>query len=73
MSGGMSEERWIDLESRMAFQERTLGVLDEAVREQDTRLERVETRLVRLIDRIEALLFAGENGEAGGGSEGADR
>lgn len=42
------EERLIELETRSAFQERTIAQLDEVVRELAARLARVEGRLSRL-------------------------
>lgn len=40
----------IDLEVRVAYQERLIGQLDEVVRELATRMERVESELAELRD-----------------------
>lgn len=53
------DPRLVDLESKLAFLERTLELLDEVVREQDQRLEAFERRLAELGER-----FSKAEGEA---------
>lgn len=43
-----SEERFVELESRIAFQERTISVLNEIVTEQEQRIASLESELVKL-------------------------
>ncbi len=44
----------IDLEVRVAYQERLIGQLDEVIRELATRMERVENELAELRDSTDA-------------------
>lgn len=58
----MSEQRLIELETRIAYQEETLRVLNEAVTRQQLQLDQVERRLRQLLERIKA------QGEGGPGN-----
>jgi uncharacterized coiled-coil protein SlyX len=48
------DERIIELESRVALQDRTIGDLDEVVRLFADRVERLERRLSELADKLRA-------------------
>ena len=62
MLADMSEQRLIELETRIAFQEETIRVLNEAVTCQQMQLDQVERRLRQLMERIKA------QGEGGPGN-----
>ena len=46
------DERWIDLESRLAYQDRTIEQQGESLLEQERRLEHLEQALRRLEKRM---------------------
>jgi SlyX protein len=49
------EDRLIDLESRFAFQEQTLLSLSETLAEQQNLIQRLETRVRQLDEKLRAL------------------
>ena len=51
----MSEERFIDLESRLAHQDQMLSELNDVVTEQQTRLMQLEELCRGLVDRVRSL------------------
>ena len=59
----MSEERFIDLEMRLAHQDRMLQELDEALATQQAKLMRLEELCQALTDRLRALGEAGADGD----------
>jgi SlyX protein len=58
----MSEERFIDLESRLAHQDQMLSELNDVVTEQQARLMQLEELCRGLVDRVRSL---GESQPAG--------
>jgi SlyX protein len=44
----MSDERWVEIETKLAFQERAIGRLEEAMREQQKQIDRLKTLVERL-------------------------
>ncbi len=58
----MSEERFVDLESRLAHQDQMLQQLNDVVTEQQARLMQLEDLCRSLIDRVRSL---GESAAAG--------
>jgi SlyX protein len=58
----MSEERFIDLESRLAHQDQLLHELNDVVTGQQARLMQLEELCRSLIDRVRSI---GEGGESG--------
>lgn len=59
----MSEERFVELESRLAHQDQVLHELNEVVTDQQAKLMQLEDLCRSLIDRVRAL---GESLPAGG-------
>jgi len=62
----MSEERFIDLESRLAEQDHLLHQLDQVVTQQQAKIMQLETLCRSLADRVRSLgqdLPAGESGD----------
>lgn len=57
MTGGatMDEERVIDIETKLAHQERLLSELDDVLTDQQARISRLEVLCQSLIDRIKSL------------------
>lgn len=51
----MSEERFIELESRLAHQDQLLHELDDVVSEQQTKIMQLEQLCRNLIDRIRSM------------------
>ena len=51
----MSEERIVELESKLAYQEQTLEELNEVVTDQQARLMQLEELCRSLVERIRAL------------------
>lgn len=58
----MSEDRFIDLESRLAHQDQMLNELNDVLTEQQVRLMRLEDLCRTLVDRVRSL---GEDMPAG--------
>jgi SlyX protein len=58
----MSEERFVDLESRLAHQDQLLHELNDVVTGQQARLMQLEELCRSLIDRVRSI---GEGGESG--------
>jgi len=58
----MTEERFIDLETRLAHQDQLLHELNDVVTAQQARLMALEELCRALIDRVRA---AGDDGDAG--------
>ena len=62
----MSEERFIDLESRLAHQDQVLHQLNEVVTDQQAKIMQLEELCRSLIDRVRSLgegLPAGDPGD----------
>ncbi len=51
----MSEERMIDLESRLAHQDKLLSDLNDVVTEQQARMMQLEELVRNLIDRVRSI------------------
>ncbi len=51
----MNADRLIELETKLAFQEDTLQILNEVVTRQQQQIERLEAQLALLIDRFRQL------------------
>lgn len=62
----MSEERFIDLETRLAHQERLIDELNDVLTDQQSRLTRLEAVSESLKDRLRAI------GEGGAGTGAPD-
>lgn len=62
----MSEERFVDLEMRLAHQDHMLHELNEALTDQQTKLMQLEDLCKSLVDRIRSL---GEGAPAGDPSD----
>ena len=58
----MSEERFVDLESRLAHMDQTLHELNDVVTEQQARIMQLEELCRSLLERVRSL---GEGGPAG--------
>ncbi len=58
----MSEERFIDLESRLAHQDQLLHELNDVVTSQQAKLMQLEELCRSLVDRVRSV---GEGGESG--------
>lgn len=54
------EERLIELETRLAFQDKTLEELNEVVTRQQQQLDQMEQQLGRLTNRLRPLLAAAD-------------
>lgn len=50
----MSEERWVEIETKLAFQERAIGRLEEAIREQQKQIDKLRALCERLKAKSEA-------------------
>ena len=62
----MSEERFIDLESRLAHQDKLLSDLNEVVTEQQAAIMRLDELCRSLIDRVRSMgesMPAGDSGD----------
>lgn len=62
----MSEQRFIDLESRLAHQDKLLNDLNDVVTEQQTTIKRLDELCRSLIERVRSLgesMPAGESGD----------
>jgi SlyX protein len=62
----MSEERFVDLETRLAHQDQMLHELNEVVTDQQSKIMRLEELCRSLIDRVRSLgegLPAGDPGD----------
>jgi SlyX protein len=59
----MSEERFIDLESRLAHQDQLLHELNDVVTGQQARLMQLEELCSSLIDRVRSIGDGGESGD----------
>ncbi len=62
----MSEERFVDLESRLAHQDQLLHELNDVVTEQQARIMQLEELCRSLIDRVRSI---GEGAPAGGAED----
>lgn len=58
----MNEDRLIDLETRFAYQEETLRVLNEVVTRQQQQIERLELTCRQLLERVERVGDGGVKG-----------
>ena len=59
----MSEERFIDLESRLAHQDQLLHELNDVVTSQQAKLMQLEELCQSLIDRVRSMGDGGESGD----------
>ena len=59
----MEDEKFIDIESKLAYQEHTIAELNDALSSQQTQISNLEHQVVALIDRVKAL---SESAPAGG-------
>ena len=50
----MSDERWVEIETKLAFQERAIGRLEEAMREQQKQIDKLRALCERLKARSDA-------------------
>lgn len=62
----MSEDRFIDIETKLAHQEQLVSELNDVLTEQQARIMQLEQLSRSLIDRVRAI------GESGGDSEPSD-
>jgi SlyX protein len=51
----VEDDKTIDLESRIAYQEHTIASLNEALTDQQARITALESRVEALVDRVRAL------------------
>ena len=56
----MNEDRLIDLETRFAYQEETLRVLNDIVTRQQQQIDRLELTCRQLLDRVERVGDGGQ-------------
>lgn len=56
----MDEDRLIDIETKVAYQEQLLSELNEALTDQQTRISRLESLCQSLVDQLKSL-----SGDAG--------
>ncbi len=61
----MSEERFIDLESRLAHQDQLLRELNDVVTDQQAKIMRLEELCRSLIDRVKAVGDGPQEGDPG--------
>lgn len=61
----MSEERFIDLESRLAHQDQLLNELNDAVTSQQAKIMELNTLCQSLIDRVRSMGDAAPAGDSG--------
>ena len=61
----MSEERFIDLETRLAYQDQLLNELNDVVTEQQAKLMQLEELCKGLIQRVRAVGDGVPDGDAG--------
>ena len=61
----MSEERFIDLESRLAHQDQLLNELNDAVTSQQAKIMELNTLCQSLIDRVRSMGDAAPAGDPG--------
>ena len=61
----MSEERFIDLESRLAHQDKLLSDLNDVVTEQQTTIMRLDELCRSLIDRVRSMDESAPASESG--------
>lgn len=59
----MSEERFIDLETRLAHQDQLLHELNDAVTDQQAKIMQLEELCRSLIDRVRSIGDGGESGD----------
>ena len=60
----MSEQRFEDLEVRLAYQDQMLAELNEVVTDQQARLMQLETLVEALRERLRAMSESGGDGDA---------
>ncbi len=61
----MSEERFIDLETRLAHQDQLLDQLNNVVTEQQSKIMQLEALCKSLIQRVQAVGDGGSSADAG--------
>jgi SlyX protein len=61
----MSEERFIDLESRLAHQDQLLNELNDVVTSQQAKITELNTLCQSLIDRVRSMGDAAPAGDSG--------
>lgn len=59
----MEDEKFIDIESKLAHQEHTIAELNDALSSQQMQISKLEHQVVTLIDRVRSL---SESAPAGG-------
>ena len=59
----MSEERFIELESRLAHQDQLLNELNDVVTDQQAKIMQLEELCRSLIDRVRSIGDGGESGD----------
>jgi len=61
----VDEEKIIDLETRIAHQEHTIGTLNEVLTDQQAQLTKLSAQVEALTDRVRALSAAVPSGDTG--------
>jgi SlyX protein len=61
----MSDERLVDLETRIAHQDQTLIELNEVITDQQARIMRLEKLCASVADRVQSIAEAMPDGAAG--------
>jgi SlyX protein len=59
----MDEQRIIEIETKLAYQEQMLGELNQVLTDQQAQLSNLERVSRRLVERLESLGSAGEGGD----------
>lgn len=62
----MDEQRIIEIETKLAYQEQMLGELNEALTDQQSQLSQLERLSGRLLERLQAMTSAVEGDEPAG-------
>ncbi|MCB1844342.1 MAG: SlyX family protein [Halioglobus sp.] len=60
----MDEQRIIEIETKLAYQEHMLSELNQALADQQSQLSHLERLSDRLVERLQSMSGAGESGEA---------
>ncbi|ANO52010.1 SlyX family protein [Woeseia oceani] len=62
----MDEQRIIEIETKLAYQEVMLGELNQVLTDQQSQLTRLERLSARLIERLQSMAANGEGADDGG-------
>ncbi|MEQ8208167.1 MAG: SlyX family protein [Woeseia sp.] len=62
----MDEQRIIEIETKLAYQEVMLGELNQVLTDQQSQLTRLERLSERLVERFQSMAANGEGGEDAG-------